>query len=94
MDKFAFKAPDAVSDDSGDGPPRESTIGVGGPAEGVALDKIIAKISNYIENEKQEERTVDPRALFIEMPKFELDADQMRKLVTDMDDPEFWLQQA
>jgi hypothetical protein len=69
-----------------------STIGIGGPAEGKSLQKIISRIKHHIENEKQEEKTPDPRKLFIEMPKFWLDTEDMRKLITDMDDPEFWLQ--
>jgi len=68
-----------------------STIGVGGPAEGKQLDRVISKIKHCIENEAAESKTVEPRALFIDMPKFELDAEDMRKLITDMDDPEFWL---
>jgi hypothetical protein len=58
------------------------------------LAKIRAKILDYIENEKKEEKTVEPRKLFIEMPYFSLDADKMRQLINDMEDPEFWLQQA
>ena len=69
-------------------------IGVGCPAEGRALEKTKARILDYIENEKQDEKTVEPRKLFIEMPYFILDKDKMRQLITDMDDPEFWLQQA
>jgi len=71
-------------------------IGIGEIATGVKLEKIKIQIIDYIDNQ-----LIPPMCMAtmsettpIKLPKFKLNQEEMKHNYQDMNDPNFWLQQA
>ena len=72
----------------------EERLGVGAEAEGKVLKRIENEIHYYIDHEMAQLIPSDAHEPGISLPKFNMDQIEIHKIVDNLDDPKFWLQQA